>query len=97
MVEAEKKVDPEDERQKAKAALTELFKEAKNNETPIMVERIVNDIDEIVRQVRFPDWQNTKAGEREVQKALRKTLLKYQLHRDQELFDKAYGYIRQYY
>jgi len=97
VVEAEKKVDPEDERQKAKAALTELFKEAKNNETPIMVERIVNDIDEIVRQVRFPDWQNTKAGEREVQKALRKTLLKYQLHRDQELFDKAYGYIRQYY
>jgi hypothetical protein len=27
---------------------------------------------------------------------LRKTLLKYQLHRDQELFDKAYEYIRQY-
>jgi hypothetical protein len=24
-------------------------------------------------------------------------LLKYKLHTDQELFDKAYGYIRQYY
>ncbi len=33
----------------------------------------------------------------DVQKALRKTLLKYQLHKDQELFDKAYGYIKQYY
>ena len=52
---------------------------------------------EIVRVVRFPGWQQTTAGEREVQKALRRTLLKYQLHRDQDLFDRAYGYIRQYY
>jgi type I restriction enzyme R subunit len=26
-----------------------------------------------------------------------RTLLKYKLHRDQELFEKAYGYIKQYY
>ncbi len=62
-----------------------------------MVERIVNDVDEIVRLVRFPGWQQTSAGEREVRRALRKTLFKYKLHQDQELFDKAYGYIRQYY
>lgn len=36
-------------------------------------------------------------GERTVQRELRKTLLKYKLHTDQDLFDKAYGYIRQYY
>ena len=36
-------------------------------------------------------------GERLVQKELRRTLLKYKLHTDQELFDKAYAYIRQYY
>jgi len=36
-------------------------------------------------------------GERLVQKELRRTLLKYKLHTDQELFDKAYEYIRQYY
>ena len=47
--------------------------------------------------MRFPGWQTTSAGEREVKQALRRTLLKYQLHRDQELFDKAYGYIRAYY
>ena len=52
-----------------------------------MVERIVNDIDEIVRHVRFEGWQTTHAGEREVKKALRKTLFKYRLHQDQELFD----------
>jgi len=97
VVEAEKQVDPEDERQKAKAALTELFKEVKNRNTSVMVERIVTDIDEIVRIVRFPGWQKTKSGEREVQKALRKTLLKYKLHKEQDLFDRAYGYIKQYY
>lgn len=97
MVQAEKQVDPADEQAKAKAALSELFAEVKDGKTPIMVERIVADIDEIVRLVRFPDWQNTKAGEREVQKALRKVIyVKYKI-KDQDLFDKAYGYIRQYY
>jgi type I restriction enzyme R subunit len=97
VVEAEKEVDPVQERDKAREALTELFKEARNGNTHIIVERIVNDIDEIVKKVRFPDWQHTTQGERLVQKELRRTLLKYQLHRDQELFDKAYEYIRQYY
>ena len=97
VVEAEKKVDPVEEQDKAKAALTELFQQVKTDETPVIVERIVADIDEIVRMVRFPGWQQTSAGEREVQKALRKTLLKYHLHKDQDLFDRAYGYIKQYY
>ena len=97
MLEAEREVDPEQERDQAKAALTELFQEAKNTNTHIIVERIVADIDEIVKKVRFPDWQRTSQGERLVQKELRKTLLKYKLHTDQDLFDKAYGYIRQYY
>jgi type I restriction enzyme R subunit len=60
-------------------------------------ERIVNDIDEIVRIVRFPGWQQTIDGERDVQKALRRVLLKYQLHREQELFDRACAYIKEYY
>jgi type I restriction enzyme R subunit len=97
VLEAEKEADPVEERDKAKEALTELFKQAKNRNTPIMVERIVADIDEIVKKIRFPDWQRTTQGERLVQRELRRTLLKYQLHTDQELFDKAYGYIRQYY
>jgi type I restriction-modification system DNA methylase subunit len=77
------------------AALAEAEAESKN--THIIVERIVADIDDIVKKVRFPDWQRTTQGERLVQKELRKTLLKYKLHTDQELFDKAYGYVRQYY
>jgi len=50
-----------------------------------------------VKTVRFDGWQNSLTGEREVKKALRKTLLKYSLHNDQELFDKAHEYIKEYY
>jgi type I restriction enzyme R subunit len=97
VVHAERELVPEEEVDRGKTALTELFQSVRNEETPIVVERVVDDIDEIVRVVRFDGWQHTSAGEREVQRALRRTLLKYKLHRDQELFDKAYGYIRQYY
>ena len=97
LVQAERETPPEEDEDRGKAALTELFNEVKTEQVPIMVERVVADIDEIVRMVRFPGWQNTLAGEREVKKALRKTLFKYRLHSDEELFDKAFGYIRQYY
>ena len=79
------------------AALTELFMELKSDQTPAVVERIVNDIDAIVKIVRFPNWQNSNAGQREVQKSLRQTLLKYKLHKDQTLFERAYEYIKEYY
>lgn len=97
VVKLEREVPVEEEIDRGKAALTELFEEAKNGDTPVMVARIVDDIDEIVRQVRFDGWQNTHAGEREVKIALRKTLFKYKLHQDTELFERAYGYIREYY
>jgi len=96
-LQAEKETPPEEDEDRGKAALSDLFNEVKTSETPIMVERVVSDIDEIVRLVRFPGWQGTQAGEREVKKALRKALFKYKLHADEELFEKAYSYIRQYY
>jgi len=96
-IQAEQETDETNEQDEAKAALTELFAESRNESTPIIVERIVKDIDEIVRMVRFPDWQTTTAGERLVRKELRYLLyIKYKLQ-DQELFDKAYGYIKMYY
>ncbi len=96
-LQAEKDLQPEEHEDRGKAALTELFNEIKTSETPIIVERVVSDIDEIVRLVRFPGWQSTQAGEREVKKVLRKALFKYKLHVDEELFEKAYSYIKQYY
>jgi type I restriction enzyme R subunit len=97
LVRIEKEVPPIEDEDRGKAALTELFEEVRNEDTPVVVERVVADIDEIVRLVRFPGWQDTSAGEREVRKALRKTLFKYKLHQDADLFTKAYGYIKQYY
>ena len=96
-IQAEKDLDIDLQEKSPKAALTELFLELKSDETPVVVERIVNDIDAIVRVVKFPGWQTTSSGEREVQKSLRKALFKYKLHTDQDLFDRAYAYIKEYY
>ncbi|TDO05426.1 type I restriction endonuclease subunit R [Sunxiuqinia elliptica] len=96
-VQAEKELEQFIQEKTPQAALTELFLELKTNQTPAVVERIVADIDAIVRVVRFPGWQQSVAGEREVQKSLRKALLKYKLHKDQVLFDRAYAYIKEYY
>jgi type I restriction enzyme R subunit len=97
VVKVEREVVPEEEQDLGKAALTELFEGTKTPDTPVIVERVVADIDSIVEKVRFPEWQQTDEGERTVKQALRRALLSYKLHRDQELFEKAYGYIKQYY
>ena len=41
-LQAEKAVDPQDEQKTAKAALTELFKDARHEDTPVIVERLVD-------------------------------------------------------
>ena len=96
-IQAEKQEEHIEVRKTGMEALTELFLDLRTDDTPAVVGRIVADIDNIVKIVRFPGWQNTNAGEREVQKALRKTLLKYKLHKEEVLFNKAYLYIREYY
>lgn len=96
-LQAEKQTDTKEEQKSAKTALTELFQELKTDTTPAIVERIVNDIDEIVRLVRFPGWQSSTVGEREVKRELRKILwTKYQI-KDEDLFVRAYDYIKEYY
>ena len=94
---AEKEVVPMSEIDKGKAALTELFNSVKNPNTPVIVDRIVNDIDDIVRIVRFDGWKDTVTGRKEVKKALRSVIsVKYKI-KDREVFNKAYEYIEQYY
>lgn len=99
LVNAEKEVpaDGVADEDRARSALTDLFQQVRTTDTPIVVERIVDDIDDIVRKIRFEGWQATEGGKREVRKALRRTLAKYKLHKDEELFEKAYGYIKEYY
>ncbi|SIN66249.1 type I restriction endonuclease subunit R [Algoriphagus halophilus] len=96
-VQAEKELEDILQEKTPQAALTELFLELKTDQTPAVVERIVTDIDAIVRVVRFPGWQDSNSGEREVQSSLRKILwAKYKI-KDQVLFDRAYAYIKEYY
>ena len=96
-VQAEKELEALIQEKTPQAALTELFLELKTEQTPAVVERIVIDIDTIVRVVRFPGWQNSNSGEREIQSSLRKILwAKYKI-KDQVLFDRAYAYIKEYY
>lgn len=103
LLKAEKKAttddDPIDRRMQARAALTDLFESIKTPETPIIVENIVNDIDkEIVAIVRkFSDAFKSITAQREIKQKLRTILwIKYSL-KDQEVFEKAYSYIEQYY
>lgn len=86
---------PKEER--GRAALTELFESLKGDGTPIIAEKVVAEVDEVVRAVRFEGWQGTSEGDRLVQQGLRKTLyIKFKI-RDNDVFEKALGYIREYY
>ncbi|OZE42353.1 DEAD/DEAH box helicase [Rhodococcus sp. 05-2254-6] len=94
---AEKAIDEVPREEQGRAALTELFEALKTDETPIIVENIVNRIDEVVRGVRFDGWQATIRGDQEVRKALRSTLYVQFKIRDNDVFEKALGYVREYY
>jgi type I restriction enzyme R subunit len=96
-VAAEKAVTEVPREERGRAALTELFDALKGEQTPIMVENVVNRIDEVVRGVRFDGWQATIRGDQEVRKALRSTLYVQFKIRDNDVFEKALGYIREYY
>ncbi|MFG1763125.1 type I restriction endonuclease subunit R [Micromonospora parva] len=80
-----------------RAALTELFQSLKGNGTPIIAEKIVDEVDEVVRAVRFTGWQDTREGDRLVQQSLRKTLWTKFKIRDNDVYERALGYIREYY
>lgn len=100
ILEEEKKVEiPDDPHAKARAALTDLFESIRTDETPIIVEQVVNDIDnEVVNIIRqFKDAFKSVTARREIKKKLRTILwIKYQI-KDNEVFEKAYSYIEQYY
>ena len=94
---AEKETSSHQEQKTAKSALTELFLELKTDSTPVIVERIVNDIDEIVRLKRYEKWQDTSSGLKLIAKELRKIIwVKYQI-KDEDLYNRAYDYIKEYY
>ena len=100
VVEEEKRQNqPENKHAKAKAALTELFETVKTENTPIIVERVVNDIDENVTNIvrKFKDAFKSVEARKQIRQKLRAILwVKYSI-KDSDVFEKAYSYIEQYY
>lgn len=94
---AEKATEEVPREEQGKAALTELFEASKSGDMPIIVEKVVADIDDVVRGVRFPGWQDTRAGDQQVRKELRHTLYIKHKIRDSDIFTQAHAYIREYY
>lgn len=82
--------------EKGKEALTQLFNSVKDENTPMFVGKIVDEIDGIVKFVRFPGWTNTIQGKNDVEKAIKFIFVKRKLY-DIELFNKAYAYVEEYY
>ena len=93
----EREVVPEEKEDKGKAALTALFQSVRNENTPVIVERIVSDIDGIVKIVRFEGWQNVPTGRKMISRNLRDVIMRKYRIKDKEVFDKAYNYVEQYY
>ncbi|CAM4008296.1 type I restriction endonuclease subunit R [Janibacter anophelis] len=78
-------------------ALTQIFQEYAPADTPVLIGRIVEQVDSIAREVCHPGWVAKDASVRDVRLALRKTLKQNGLSHDGDLFDRAYGYIEQHY
>ncbi|MHB8059646.1 MAG: type I restriction endonuclease subunit R, partial [Gaiellaceae bacterium] len=78
-------------------ALTQIFREYAPEEKPEIIERVVLEIDAVVMQVRFPSWQTSRQGDRQVKISIRAALNKFGLPAQGELFDRAYAYVAEHY
>lgn len=78
-------------------ALTQIFREYAPEAAPAIIERVVIDVDEIVRQVRFVGWQTSTPGDRAVRREIRLALSKQGLQAEGALYDRAYEYVRENY
>src|SRR5262249_21900238 len=78
-------------------ALTQIFNEYAPKDTPVIIGRVVADIDAIVKEVSYDGWSHAHEGDRKVRIAIRKVLQKYHRPASGDLFDHAYAYIAEHY
>lgn len=74
-------------------ALTTIFREAAPHQAPHVLERVVLDVDDIVRQTRFDGWAQSSAGDRAIRAELLKALHRHRLHKEPGLYERAYEYV----
>ncbi len=80
-----------------RGALTQILREYAPPGVPVIVEHVVEQIDALVRPVRGTSWQTSGPGDREIRRQLRLILKNSGLPPAGELYDRAYGYIREHY
>jgi type I restriction enzyme R subunit len=80
-----------------RGALTQILAEFAPPGTPVIIERVVGEIDAIVKPIRGSLWQESQPGDREVRRRLRLVLKNNGLPPDGDLFSRAYDYIRAHY
>ena len=80
-------------------ALTQIFREYAPPETPVLIEKVVAEVDAIVKEVTAGNsgWASTQKGDRAVRREVRNTLRTYGLHIVPGLFERAYDYIAEHY
>jgi type I restriction enzyme, R subunit len=80
-----------------KGALTQILEEYAPPGVPVIVAKVVEDIDALVRPIRGTHWQESQPGDREVRRQLRLILNNSGLPPSGDLYDRAYAYIREHY
>ena len=78
-------------------ALTQILNEYGPSRKPEVVQNVVEDIDRIVREVRFTGWTTSQPGDRAVRLEIRRVLRRYDLPTTGDLFNRTYSYIRENY
>jgi len=80
-----------------RGALTQILQEYAPPGTPVIVERVVEEVDAIVKPIRGTRWQESQPGDREVRRQLRLVLKNSGLPPQGELYDRAYAYVHEHY
>ncbi len=80
-----------------RGALTQILEEFAPPGVPVIVSKVVEDIDALVRPIRGTRWQESQPGDREVRRQLRLVLKNAGLPPSGDLYDRAYAYIREHY
>ena len=80
-----------------KGALTQILTEYAPPDVPVIVAKVVEEVDALVRPIRGTRWQESQPGDREVRRQLRLVLKNSGLPPSGDLYDRAYAYIREHY
>ena len=73
--------------------LTRIFEEHRPEGETELIEQVVRQIDEIVRQTAFDGWENRDDAHKDLRKALRAVFLRYRLKPSGEPWESAWEYI----